>query len=351
MKKTFKRILAAMTTLVMLAVTWVLPASAATYQPITLTDECVIHIEKEWEIPEPENAPHISFMINFLRDPFPDEGQIQPDFISKTIYVNMAEGEIDGNCIRKSVDYTISGLTFKTPGIYAYVIHEIPMFTAETPEDREAMGLYDLTYDSRTEYEIKIKIDANEETGALFVAGIWMEPAGSPGEKIDTARFHNISVLKEPEPTADLTVKNSVAGKDTSGDFTFTIDKLAGAEGEYTVTTPAGDKFITVAEDGTVTGDAVVLKNEETFVIKGLPIGTEYSITETDPGENYTVTVGGSETMNAAGELAEKGTTIEFLNTLQESVPTGILLDILPFVLLAFLIAAAAVILVKKRRD
>ena len=49
--------------------------------------------------------------------------------------------------------------------------------------------------------------------------------------------------------------------------------------------------------------------------------------------------------------MQEGGTVVAFVNTLQQPTPTGIWLNVLPFVLLAVLIVAAIVVLARKRRN
>lgn len=351
MKKLVKRLLSATAALAMAVTAMALPASAADYAPITGAGE--IPVTKEWVWPNLSDVPRVTFQVVIKPDPNPDEGEVTGTLISGSTSsdvwqtpINMEKGVVVGDHVEASTTIRMGSYKFSEPGVYSYVLYEMDKVGGYSADIKEVEAL-DMVWDT-AQYKMKISVGVNSDGDALEFKGIWVED--SNGEKVEDLVFRNVSKAKEPEPTADLTVTNTVAGDDTAGDFTFAIDKLEGAEGEYTVSTPAGDKQITVAADGTVTGDAIVLKNGESFVVKALPVGTQYSITETDPGENYVVTVGGTKTLNAAGELAAEGTAVEFLNTLQQTPPTGIVLDMAPFILLAAMIGGGLVLLRKMRR-
>lgn len=351
MKNRIRRILAAVAAMVMAVMVMAVPVAAAPeYTPLKLTTSTKIPLVLQWIWPELDNIPKITFYF-YLSPDNSATGDEKPGQVSgglKSYLFNMGSSGhvVDNSYVEGKFDFTLNGLTFNEPGVYSFIVYESEMYQPATGEDRTLFNKYKTNFD-KTQYELKVEIGTQGDGTELALKGVWVEKQDAPGEKMDTLLFHNVS---QPH-LADLTVTNTVAGEDTSGDFTFTIDKLEGAQGEYTVTTPAGDKTITVAEDGTVTGDAIVLKNGESFVIKELPARTTYTITETDPGENYTVTIGGTETLVATGELQKEGTTVEFLNTLQETVPTGIVLDIAPFALMALMLGGSMVLLGKKRRS
>ena len=93
-----------------------------------------------------------------------------------------------------------------------------------------------------------------------------------------------------------LTVSKTVEGSDTKDAFTFTI-----TAGSYT------DTF-ELADDGS-----------KTFT---LPAGTTYTVTEADPGENWTTSVNGVDIRVAAGTItAGENSSVEFVNTYSEHEP------------------------------
>lgn len=349
MKKQLRRILSAAVALMVALLALALPASAETeYTPLKLGSDTKVPLVKEWEWPELDNIPDVMFTFVMQSDRQAPEGE-KPGPLPNTtnLMMRMKSGSknTEKGWWERRGEFSLSGITFTEPGIFSFRVDESKSVTMNTLSDRPLYNSYDTTFDS-TKYKLKVEIGVAQDGKTLKLNAVWVEKDGAPGEKMDTFIFHNVS----QKPTADLTVKKTVSGDDTTGTFAFTIDKLQGAEGQYTVTTPAGDKTITVAADGSVTGDAVSLQNGETFVIKGLPAGTQYSITEQDPGEEYVVTVGGTETKTASGELSEDGTTVEFLNTLQQTAPTGILLDIAPFALLAVILVASGILLARRSR-
>ena len=120
--------------------------------------------------------------------------------------------------------------------------------------------------------------------------------------------------------TATLAVTKNIP-TDTTGDrtkmFTFTIKNnfLAGRN-------VAG---LTFDENGVA---SFQLKHSQIVTLKGLPIGQDYLITETD-AEGYTVSykIGESESQNGNAvtvTLGESGETVEFINSQNIIPPTGL---------------------------
>lgn len=351
MTKNLRRFFAVFTTLAVTIVTFALPALAAPeYTPLKLTSKETIPLVKQWVWPELDNIPDIYFQFTMKSDSSAS-GDEKPGEVPGLIQtqVNMSSNrEIKDDYIEKTSNISLSGLTFKEPGIYSFRVSESKSYTPGDSADRELINSYDLIYDS-TQYNIKVEVGTEADGTTLSLVGIWAEKTDAPGQKLDRLVFRNVSQAQTV--TDDLTVQNIVVGDDTSGNFTFTINSLKGAEGEYTVWTESENRTITVDADGNVTNGTFVLKNGESFKIQALPVGTQYSITESDPGDNYVVTIGRVESMTAEGKVQEGGTVVAFVNTYQQPTPTGIWLDVLPFALLAVLIVAAIVVLARKRRN
>lgn len=352
MKKNLSRFLAVFTTLAVTIVTFALPALAAPeYTPLRLTSKETIPLVKQWVWPELDNIPDIYFQFTMKSDSSAsgDEKPGEVPGLIQTLQVNMSSNrEIKDDYIEKTSNISLSGLTFEEPGIYSFRVSESKSYTPGDSADRELISSYDLIYDS-TQYNIKVEVGTEADGTTLSLVGIWAEKTDTPGQKLDSLVFRNVSQTQVI--TDDLTVQNIVAGDDTSGNFTFTINSLKGAEGEYTVWTESEERTITVDKDGNVTNGTFMLKNGESFKIQALPVGTQYNITESDPGDNYIVTIGRVESMTAEGEVQEGGTVVAFVNTFQQPTPTGIWLDVLPFALLAVLIVAAIVVLARRRRN
>ena len=110
------------------------------------------------------------------------------------------------------------------------------------------------------------------------------------------------------------------------------------------------------ATGGTVT-KTYYLKDDQSIVIQGLTANTSYTITETnystdgyttsyvlDGGDSTDSNTTDAQTMRAASH------TITFTNTKNGIVPTGILLETAPYVILGAVVLAGFVVLFATRR-
>lgn len=353
MKKRLNRMLAVLAALVLAVAAFCLPASAAPeYTPLKLTAKETIPLVKQWVWPELDNIPTIYFQFNMKSDSSASGNETPgevPGLIRQMQFrIGADNAAVKDGYVEKTFNVSLSGLTFKEPGIYSFRLSESKAYTPGSAADREQINAYELVYDT-TQYNIKVEVGTEADGTTLSLVGIWAEKTDAPGEKLDGLAFRNVSKAKIV--TDDLTVQNIVEGGDPADEFTFTLNELKGAEGEYTVWTESGERTIAVDADGKVTNGTFVLKNGESFRVQGLPVGTRYSITEEDPGDSYVVTIGRVESMTAEGEVKKGGTVVAFVNTYQQPTPTGIWLDVLPFAILAVLIVAAIVVLAKKRRN
>jgi hypothetical protein len=140
-----------------------------------------------------------------------------------------------------------------------------------------------------------------------------------------------------PPTTKDLTITKTVTGNwaDTTKAFPFTIT-LTDADGvllEGTYQTSNGEQTLV---DGKLT---VHLKNGESFTIYDVPIGARYTVQESEAGKySTTVTVDGTKITSSVptsvdGEIKsdEDVITVAYTNDYSVIVPTGINLDVLPY--------------------
>ena len=148
----------------------------------------------------------------------------------------------------------------------------------------------------------------------------------------------------------DLTVAKQVTGEmgDRDKQFTFQIqlkksdgsiltgeyDFTGGTVAEITGAVAPNGGSLTLNEKGEAT---FTLSHGQTITIQGLPVGTEYTITEPDAQEDgYTVTPKGDVTCyldgHCVGNLKQE-TTVTFTNEKATAVPTGIRFDALPWLL------------------
>ena len=227
---------------------------------------------------------------------------------------------------------------FTAPGVYRYKI-------------QETAGSYDgITYDEG-EYllDVYIVYDIN---GDLELAGSETIIAGEKqgfsdeGELCDVVitNLYGVDEDGNPDPlnpTSSLTITKTVTGNqgDKNKDFTFTI----------TVTGETGEKY-KIGADGTLTSGTsgtFTLKNGESIVITGLDDNDTYVVAEDDySGEGYTTTVVGDET----GTIDED-TTIAYTNDKEVSAPTGIIMNIAPYIMFVLLAVVVAVVFLSKKKN
>jgi hypothetical protein len=170
-----------------------------------------------------------------------------------------------------------------------------------------------------------------------------------------------------PTKGIDLTITKTVTGNkgDTTKAFPFSItltDQNGIALGNLDITVQMPDQTKTVCTTDANGVLTVSLKHGQAVTLQDLPQGTRYTITETEPGR-YTTTflvTGGSS--DPAGKHTQSGVLdseedvlVQVTNDLNiVPVPTGIHMNIRPFVLTLALALAALLLLTidmrKKRK-
>lgn len=139
--------------------------------------------------------------------------------------------------------------------------------------------------------------------------------------------------------------------------FTVTVDRRMTA-GEYPATTYS--VAYTVADNGE-NGSKITfrLKHGQKVIIANVPIGAAMTIVEADNFE-YAVSVGDTTLKNqlvdnsatySVSSVTKDMKEIQFVNSYDVSIETGVLLDSLPYVLILGLVVAGAVLLIGKRRN
>ena len=158
----------------------------------------------------------------------------------------------------------------------------------------------------------------------------------------------------------DLTVKKEVTGNqgNRNKDFKFTI-KVDGAAGEqYYVTFSDGKAPTTL-----VSGEAktITLKDNETAKIFGLSETDEYTVTEASYADDgYTTTIDNEEKLTATGTIkkdkearttAENGDkNITVVNDKTTNSPTGIFLQVAPYIALIGAAIASSLLFFRRKR-
>ena len=188
------------------------------------------------------------------------------------------------------------------------------------------------------------------------------------GYRAVTADIYYLCRLEISQPRivfSNLTISKAVKGSAANANehFTFTLTASALRNQTFSVTyTGTGGcaeghaQNITFSSAGAA---SITLKHGESAVIANLPTETGIRIVETESGgaSNYatSVTVGGNTTSGKAVTVntPADGTALSahFVNELQNPPPTGINMDIVPYAVLAAVVAAgAAVFLILRAR-
>lgn len=222
-----------------------------------------------------------------------------------------------------TTDLTIDSSKFTAPGVYRYVVKET------TPTDK-----YEgITYSS----EEKI-FDVYVNSAKEVYAYMFVDESASNGK--DDGVFTNEYNKNGEGGLNDLTISKTVTGNqgNKSKDFSFTVS-VNGASGEkYLVT------FSDSTETKTITSGSSVpftLKNGQTAKVWGLSNNDSYTVTEEDyTSDGYTTTIDGNNVKTETGTI-KADTEVKVVNDKAATTPTGIVMDIAPYVIMV----AAAVVL------
>lgn len=232
---------------------------------------------------------------------------------------DIGKTEIKAGKTSISIDET----KFTAPGIYRYAV-------------TETAGSYEgVTY---TE-EIK-NFDVYVNSDLKVYAYMFTDTSSNDGK--DDGVFENSYDVK------DLTIKKTVTGNqgDKLKEFTFTI-KVDGADGErYYVTFSDNTAPITL-ENGVP--QKITLSNGESAAIYGLSEKDTYTVTEDDyTTDGYTTKIDQEIVRTKTGSITED-TTVSVVNDRSTTTPTGIITNILPYVMMIAVAVILAFVFLRKR--
>ena len=296
---------------------------------------------------------------------------------TENTYTSAQEGDVvtltgEQKYAVKTLTVDFSGVTFKAPGIYRYVI------TEQKANPKPSGISYDTNFERTLDVTVQYKAGSDTElevSGYTFYKTNKTDGSDDTGTK-DTG-FTNTYAAK------DLTLTKIVSGNQGDRDkfFKFTVTISNAVPGTvYDVTIPTtgaptqndleqGDSIddvnlnkLTVgsAQAPETTGSVTAiyyLKHNQSIVIKGLTADTQYTITEADySGDGYSTTNTDNTEDDADGKTTktkEMGTaphTVTFTNSKSGTVPTGILLETAPYLILGAVVVAGLVVLFATRR-
>lgn len=283
-------------------------------------------------------------------------------FDSSMSVADVTDGAIDGTAVtgtkyaQKDATVDFTGVSFSKPGIYRYELKEDTV-TAPGITRKSNETLY-------------LDVFVTDNNGALAVSSYVLhtdsgKPTAQSEEETDTA--DKVKGFVNEYTTQELTFEKQIAGNqgDKTKYFEFTLEleneNLKGS-------TIAVDISGATSSDNTgktsITLDATTGKASETYklthgdkvVVKGLPEGTKYTVK--DAYEDYTATATGgtisddptAKTASISDTIASAAVDLVFTNTKNGTIPTGVILDSAPFILVIALAAAALVITAVRKR-
>lgn len=240
--------------------------------------------------------------------------------------------------------------TYTHAGVYAYTINEVQSATIVNEDGKDGTMTYDTTL-----YLMRVYVVNGSDGPSISAVTFEKNPTATEnGEKVKDPEFTNTFVEKTDDEDEDssLTISKVVNGDmgDKTKDWTFTVTFTAPTyvpEG-WTVAniTMSGDKTGTVNADGTIT---FTLKSDQSVTFDNVVVGTKYTVTEAESGDDGYTTTGEVESATTITDAGPNEANIE--NTKDDITITGLFLNNAPFILMGA-VAVAGVVLygVAKRK-
>lgn len=251
----------------------------------------------------------------------------------------------------KSVTVNLQGITFNKPGIYRYVITE-----TATSQDG-------ITNDTNTTRTLDVYVTNKDDTSnELEVKDYALHLSDDSSKKADgftnTYATHKLTLEKQVKGNQGdrnkyfmftVSITNAVKGT------VYNVD-LSNADSNPNVNGNVNQLDRLVATDGTVTA-TYYLKDDQSITIKGLTGGTHYAITEESySSDGYTTanTVDGTASLqgDTTGEktMGDSSHEVVFTNHKEGIVPTGILIETGPYILMGAVVVIGLVALLATSR-
>ena len=197
--------------------------------------------------------------------------------------------------------------------------------------------------------------EVEREHASEFENYFFIEAQGDPTSGTMDKEESTVTYVYEYRPNLYITkqVKGNYASVNKA--FEFNIKVIAESGEEYTgnVQYKVFDTDGSEIESGDiVNGNGnVSLKHGQKVQISGIPEYSTYTIKELN-AEDYTTYINQKEVRNrTTSGVLTKNTTIDYVNELEYSAPTGILLNIMPFAIGFVIVVILFVIISKSRKN
>lgn len=335
------------------------------------TEDATVQITKYLVMDKDANVPNVDFEFTIAAGKATTVGQEQQVVYAgvdgaeitdkasfatdSTTYDTVQEGDTvtltsEQKYAKDDVTVDFSKVTFTAPGLYHYTV---------TEKDTSYTGI---TKDAKT-YDLYVLVavdEAKDSTDGLYIAGATFSHMEGEGDTTklagmtNTYTTHNITLSKTVTGNQGdknkyfeftVTINNAIPGTvyDVKGIFDASIDTDEDIE---------NPSQLVATKDGTLT-QTFYLKHGQSIVINGVAKDSTYSIAETSytsDGYNTTFTINGETVNFDNGRTVAADDVVAFTNNKQGNVPTGILLETAPYMILGAVVLAGIVVLFVTRR-
>ncbi|MHA3225074.1 DUF7601 domain-containing protein [Globicatella sulfidifaciens] len=236
-----------------------------------------------------------------------------------------------------SLPVSITLPKYSAVGVYTYEINETAGTTAG------------VTYDKSTAY-LRVYVTQNELDDSFSTSYVIYTEL--PAEGTDMNEGKTDTPFENKYEAGSLEVTKKVTGnlgeRDREFPITITLNAPEGLNVTSTILVDGKEKGITFVE-GVATISDLTIKHDQTIKLSNLPKGTTYTISETQPEDYQTPVI----TNNGGGLIeASEADKETITNTKDQLIPTGVIIDNLPYiVLLVLAIAGLGFFLFKKRQN
>lgn len=349
-----KRLLAAA---MVLAMTLTVFLSGATALAASDTNSNVIEFDKYLILKDDANVPKVTFGFTISHGEAQNatatspriEAGIGSPVISSAVFtpsdtpittavqgITLGQNE---QYVKKTVSIDFSNVAFTAPGIYRYIVTESASSVNGITNDANASRILDVyvIYDTSA-----------SSTPSLKIAGSVMY------KETESDTLEKSRMFVNTYSTNNVTLKKEVTGNqgDRNKDFTFTVTIQGNPGNVYSVLQGSNTVDLTVNQNGIASG-TFSLKHDGSIVIQGLATRDTFAIEENDYSkESYntsyklngatTATTGCSLSATTMGDSAQ---SVVFINNREGAVPTGILMEFEPYLILGAVVMASFLLL------
>ena len=303
-----------------------------------------------------------SFTFNDSKSVGYKEGDKVPTISPQTITVSdRTDGEDHAYGSKALSEVFTSADAFPHAGVFAYTVKE----TTEASTTTEGGVTKSLTVDDSV-YTVLLHV-TNKQGGGLEFSGVEVlegeekkDPTIKEGEKTSGFNFENTyaEVIEETEDGV-LTITKKVEGKygDKTKKFPVTVTlSIPSTASEL-------DVVLDTSKGASLTGLVATadLADGDEIKFTKLPSGTTFKVEETQDA-NYagkiegtlittaTFDKGANVSATSTGPVVEAGQTVTLTNTREDVIPTGVIINNLPYMLMvAIAVAGVAYMQLKKR--